>query len=301
MLFLLQEINNEPKERQKPKPDPDITIKYCSNGCQGACACPALNYDQMTLTNNVTSLTLPPLPAPEDFPPSHPLPKIPRSENPSNLRQRTRNKGSALSLKEKVVNRQPADPGNESSKNERKGSEGNKSKGDPPRSSRIAKKQAKERGESTVAERGSEHRELKIVSWVKRGSINKQLSKDRSKIEINKAGADKDSKKEESPKRVNKVKQEDKGESTKQVNKTGSTKTTGNRKSANKEGSSKELNKSQSKKQVNRVERSKGVKKNDETSIDNVSTRQSRRDSLKLLRGMISFRKTSSDGGKSTH
>ena len=301
MLFLLQEISNEPKERQKPKPDPDITIKYCSNGCQGACACPALKYDQMTLTNNVTSLTLPPLPAPEDIPPSDPLPKIPRSENQSNLRQRTRNKGSALSLRERVVNRQPADPGNESSKNERKGSEGNKSKGDPRRSSRIAKKQAKERGESKVAESGSEHRELKIVSWVKRGSTNKQLTKDRSKIGINKAGADKDSKKEESPKRVNKVKQEDKGESTKQVNKTGSTKTTGNSKSANKEGSSKELNKSQSKKQVNRVERSKGVKKNDETSIDNVSIKQSRRDSLKLLRGIITFRKTSSDEGKSTH
>lgn len=286
MSFLFQEINNDPKEREKPKPDPDITITYCSNGCQGACACPALNCDHTTLTNNVPSLTLPPPPAPEDIPPSDPLPEIPRSE--TNLRQRTRNKGPALNLKEKVLNRQPADAGNESSKNEGKRSEGNKSKGGPRRSSHIAKKLAKERRKSEVQGSGSDHRELKIVTWVTRRSSNKELSKDGSKIEINKAGADKDSKKEESSKRVNKVKQEDKGESTKEINKTGSTKTTGNSQSENKDGSTKEVS----------VGRSKGVKTNDETRIDNVNTRQRRRDSLKLLRGMINFRKTSSDVGK---
>lgn len=147
---------------------------------------------------------------------------------------------------------------------------------------------------------GSEHRGFKLADWGRRGSSasNKQVNRTGSNKQVNQAGSNKQVNKEGSYKEVNN------GGSRKQVNKAGSNKEVrkgGSKKQVNEGRSDKEVTKGGSNKQVNKGGGNKEVASIDKIKSEAVTPQHSRKDSLKLLKGIMSFKKTASRDGEESH
>ena len=246
-LYCSQEVVNDHTSAKTIQEEPVTT--YCKNGCQGACACPVLDF-QRTLTSSEPVLRFPVssqpevsthLPPPEDIPPTDPLPEIPK-ESQSSLHRKSSHKNALQTLKEKFVKRDSLDAGSE-----RRGSG---SQGRQRRRSLFGKKTSISGSELEGNESRNEiaSEQLRSADWARRGSRRRKSSK--------------------------------------QVNKRGSNK------EINKDRRSKEVNKRGSNKEVDRI---------DKIRSENVGKQESKTGSLKLLRGMMSFKRTTSSHKQKIH
>ena len=218
---------------------------YCNNGCQGACACPALDF-QSTLSTSEPAESVPSAlaqtPSTDDGPPTDPLPEIPEFESQSSLPRRGSSKNPLQFIKDKFAKHDSLEAGSETNGSERGGS---KNQGGKRKWSLFDRK-------NSVSEKEMHPR------------------KDESNKEVKKGGSNKDGS----------IKEVSKGGSHKEVNNRSSTEVSngGSNKEVSTDGSNKEVSGSES-----------------------VGQQKRHKESLKLLKEMMSFKKTSSTDMKKIH
>ena len=220
---------------------------YCNNGCQGACACPAIDF-QMTLTTSEPALrehsVLTPPPPPEDVLPTNPLPEIPKPESLSSIRQRRSSKNTLQHLVDKFVKR---DIWDDESDNQRKGTKESKRK-----RSFFGRK-------TSVSENALHAKKEQSNGQVRKGGSNKQVSTSRNNKKVNQSGRNQE------------------------------VRENGGIQEVSKGGSSQEVSEGGSNQETSRT---------DKNNSEIVIQQQRSKDSLKVLRGMMSFKKTASATGE---
>ena len=218
---------------------------YCNNGCQGACACPALDF-QITLPisepDESVPIALAQTPSTDDGPPTDPIPEIPEFESQSRLPRRGSSKNPLQFIKDKFVKHDSLEAGSETNGSERRGS---KHQGGWRKWSLFERK-------NSVSDK------------------EMHPSKDESNKEVKRSGSYKDGS----------IKEVSKGGSNKEVNNRSSTEVSYG-------GSSKEVSTDGSNKEV--------------SGSESVGHQKRHKESLKLLKGMMSFKKTSSTDMKKIH
>ena len=241
-----QEIIDDPSSRKTVEEEPVTT--YCNNGCQGACACPALDF-QSTLPTSEPAVSAPSAliqnPSTDDGPPTDPLPEIPNFESQSSLPRKGSSKNPLQFIKDKFSRHDSLDARTEASGNERRGS---KNQGGRRRWSLLGRRNS-----------GSE-KEMHL----RKDETNKEVTKGESKKDVNKDG------------------------STKEVNKGGSNeevKNGGSNMEVNTDGGNKEVSKDGSNAEMSGI---------DDIRSESVHHAQRCKDSLRLLKGMMNFKRTNS-------
>lgn len=227
---------------------------YCNNGCQGACACPALDF-QSTLPTSEPAVSVPSAlaqtPSTDDGPPTDPLPEIPEFESQSSLPRRGSSKNPLQFIKDKFAKHDSLEVGTETNGSERRGS---KTQGGKRKWSLFDRK-------DSVSEKEMHPR------------------KDESNKEVKQGGGNKDGS----------IKEVSKGGSHEDVNNRSSTEVSngGRNKEVSTDGSNQEVSQARSNAEV--------------SGSESVGQQKKRKESLKLLKGMMSFKKTISNDMKKIH
>lgn len=238
-----QEVFEDPPSNKTVEEEPMTT--YCNNGCQGACACPAIDF-QITLTSSETGLRehsiLTPPPPPENVPHTNPLPEIPKPESQSSIRQRRLSKNTLQLLVDKFVKRDILD---DESENQRRGTKSQESK----------RKRSFFGRKTSSCENALHEKKEQSNRQLRKGGSSKQVSTSRNNKKVNQGGRRPEVRENGGIQEVSK----------------------GGR---NQGGCSQEINIT------------------DKSRREIVIQQQKSKDSLKVLRGMMSFKKTASANGE---